>query len=604
MKANSVFQDLISGKNVLFVPIVSMRSHETNVYDLTCDGNVQRVITSFLDVDKDTSYITYVIWPGKSLMTPESVKRIEAFQEQVKEHVVNVFLDSYPVGGASVQRSIEGVQAMMSDLVDDYLGPFCEDRINLVIYETNYLGAAFEVLKKAYDYKTCYWCYGSRTIDFNPDYLKKFEYVDQELAKSCDYFMVASKGQYAYFKDVAHVPAEKIVINTNFINPARDCNNWSIDEDIIAMTDKLIEDGYTIIYLPVRLSDPGYHARDVIEACDFVTAKTPLKIALLYSDPNDSNVFDDYREECDPNCHGPLKIIKVSSKKDIYYTMLSQVDCIVPYLEDCTEKFHTSFLEFLWFKTKLIYTRYWSDEGAYAEVDDGIDWSCLDRDNCVVLRSTPWKDIADKIIEVATRPKARLWMIEGFDRTGKDTMLDMIHKDMESEGRLCECVYVQHNYEGDDPQPDYRKTEIYLPWLNRYLRAQANDLVKIALTGKEDVYMTRLFISDFVYSSLFGRPLTAIKFQRYLSRYFTLNVIALSWRSYEEYLERCKKSGDEIEYSEEEWKEVDSLFTSAVLNRNSPVKVDSAILFPLHESDSREEVFKRVKEAINSMKQS
>ena len=195
-------------------------------------------------------------------------------------------------------------------------------------------------------------------------------------------------------------------------------------------------------------------------------------------------------------------------------------------------------------------------------------------------------------------------MIEGFDRTGKDTMLDMIHKDMESEGRLCECVYVQHNYEGDDPQPDYRKTEIYLPWLNRYLRAQANDLVKIALTGKEDVYMTRLFISDFVYSSLFGRQLTAIKFQRYLSRYFTLNVIALSWRSYEEYLERCKKSGDEVEYSEEEWKEVDSLFTSAVLNRNSPVKVDSATLFPLHESDSREEVFKRVKEAINSMKQS
>lgn len=178
--------------------------------------------------------------------------------------------------------------------------------------------------------------------------------------------------------------------------------------------------------------------------------------------------------------------------------------------------------------------------------------------------------------------KAKLYVLEGFDRTGKDTQLENFES---SDSNL--YVYIQ------DPNrnpPDYRENngETFLRWLKSYLIKQAIKLIDLSKSNRK-ILMTRLFISDYVYSTLFNRECVIKYFKDVYEDYFDIINIILLWDSYNDYLERCKSSNSEVEYTEEEFNKIQNLYKDFAQDQDSIIYIKS--------SDSEEKI-KKLIEAI------
>lgn len=107
-------------------------------------------------------------------------------------------------------------------------------------------------------------------------------------------------------------------------------------------------------------------------------------------------------------------------------------------------------------------------------------------------------------------------------------------------------VYIQH------PQnlPNYRESpEKFVAWLLDYLKEQATDLINISKWAN-NVLMTRLFVSDYVYGHLFNRVQVAETVRRTLSRYFEFHNVVMLWKNFDEYVKRVDSIEEILEYDE------------------------------------------------------
>lgn len=162
--------------------------------------------------------------------------------------------------------------------------------------------------------------------------------------------------------------------------------------------------------------------------------------------------------------------------------------------------------------------------------------------------------------------KHKLFIIEGFDRIGKSTTLKALSR------RLPQAyVYVQATDNGtpEESMPSYREDVAgFTKWLDSYLSRQVDDLLAILKEHDSDIIMARLFISDFVYSSMFDRPEVAKHYHKAIQEAFDIVHIVLTWKDYEEYKKRCKACGEEVEYTEDEFADVQYLYST-----EAPVKM-------------------------------
>lgn len=595
-----VFDEIVKDKKVLLIPMVSMRSYETNIYDMSCDGNVQSTICNILSIPQDVDYEITVVWPGKNFVTEKSLTLIEEFKSYVDPNKVHILLtDNYPVGGASVQRDIVGSQDMIEEVIE-WSNKTEGDK--MIIYTCDYLGITIESLKKKYDYKTCFWCYASRTLYFRPDYLEKYEHVEVDLSKSCDKLMLASIGQFQYFTGTCKIDKDKIVINTNFAAPWHPMYQYTPDKNILDKTDDLISKGYKIIYVPTRLTDKGYKIDDVLDVIETLVDEG-MKIALLYSDPNESNYIENHYDDLSKHDIVYVKSEyyreKISRDRNTYYTMLDQVDCIVPYLEDCSEKYHTSMMEFMYFGTKIIYERMWDNEIA----DDGLEWNILNEN----LNNPGRHDGNRKLTEIfkyaLDMPKKNLITVEGFDCIGKNTLINNIEK----KGDIWNYVYHDDKDMKDNPRPDYRNTEVFKEWLKRYQKDQDRDLIKVynyyTSSVTPNIFLTRKYISDYVYSRLFGREEITIKNIRNIKRYYNIVPILILWDSYDEYLKRCERIGCEIEYTKEEYDKINKMFADGYQEMfdNPLIGTTQGLIFDVNDSVGEDYVYKKCEEFIKKL---
>ena len=150
--------------------------------------------------------------------------------------------------------------------------------------------------------------------------------------------------------------------------------------------------------------------------------------------------------------------------------------------------------------------------------------------------------------------KKKLFILEGFDRIGKDTALLELKNKFKDNKKL--LVYIQ------DPNrkvPDYRDNEAFRSWLVNYLDNQSNELIKYSEKYNK-IIMCRFFISDYVYSTLFNRENTAELYRERLEEYFEIHNIILLWHSYKDYLKRCAKTKSNIEYTIEEFDKIQTLY--------------------------------------------
>lgn len=521
---NRKFAEDIAGKRVLYIPIVSMRSYANQKYDLACDGNVNRFMSNFLDLkNKEYDLNVGIILPSCLDVTDTGNDLTHKFSMQMGNSVEIIRLSNYPKGGAGELRSLSGASSMMNQIQH-----LLKD-IDLVIYESNYLGLLIESIKKFKKFQTGYWCPVSVTLDGCPEFLKQYQEIDKKLSECADYMWVASKKQYDFFYSHLYnknLNVTRLSKNPILMNPSLSLFAFEPNESILNLTDHLINDGYKLVYLPFRLTDSGYSLDKILEA--LTNLKTVYKICVLYTDPNDSGRLS--TEKSDNN----IRFIKVPKDRNSYYTMLSEVDCIVPYLEDIDNILHAAVFEIDKLNTKVI-----SMTNSITRFSKGS----------ITLGRIEDLELAFETL--FTKEKCQLNIIEGFDRIGKDSFLSNLAEKSYKNG----AVYIQHPIN----LPSYRKEpDEFVKWLKIYLEKQANDLIK--LSNYSAVTMTRLFVSDAVYGQLFDRKPIAEHIRRRLARYFDFNSISLIWKDFRNYEQRCEFVNEELEYSEEEFERIQNLY--------------------------------------------
>ena len=521
---NRKFAEDIAGKRVLYIPIISMRSYADEKYDLACDGNVNRFISNFLDLkNKEYDLSVDIVLPSCLDVTNTGNDLTHRFSVQMGNSVEIVRLSNYPKGGAGELRSLRGAANMLKEIQHLLEG------VDLVIYESNYLGLLIESIKKFKKFQTGYWCPVSVTVDGCPDFLKQYQEIDKKLSESADYMWVASKKQYDFF--YAHLYNKNMNVtrlskNPMLMNPSLRLFAFEPTQSILDLTDVLINEGYKLVYLPFRLTDSGYDLPKILEVLRKL--QDTYKICVLYTDPNDSGRLST------ETSNNQLRFIRIPKDRNSYYTMLSEVDCVVPYLEDIDNILHAAVFELDKLNTKVI-----SMMNSVTRFSKGS------------INLSRIEDLQLAFETLFSRKKCPLNIIEGFDRIGKDSFLSNLSDKAYKNG----AVYIQHPVN----LPSYRKEpEEFVKWLKIYLEKQANDLIK--LSDYPAVTMTRLFVSDAVYGHLFDRKPVAEHVRRRLSRYFDFNSISLIWKDFPNYVQRCEFVNEELEYSEEEFERIQNLY--------------------------------------------
>ena len=148
----------------------------------------------------------------------------------------------------------------------------------------------------------------------------------------------------------------------------------------------------------------------------------------------------------------------------------------------------------------------------------------------------------------------KLIVIEGFDRSGKDTLMyDLIKEDLPNT-----FIYL-NDLEG---LPKYDKEQDdFLVWLNKFIDTQIKTINKL-FDRYDTVIMTRFFISDEVYSNLFNREHTVIKYVDNLRKDIYIVNFCILFKDYNEYLNRITNIKETIQYSKEDFNKINELYNT------------------------------------------
>ena len=157
----------------------------------------------------------------------------------------------------------------------------------------------------------------------------------------------------------------------------------------------------------------------------------------------------------------------------------------------------------------------------------------------------------------------KLIAIEGFDRAGKDTLMNDL-KDIKSS--LSENVYLYFNDLPED-MPSYSKQPVeYLVWLDSFIDKQVKELNELFM--KYDiVIMVRFYVTDFVYSYMFNRPGTVSRYLSKLDENVEISNYCLLFENYQEYIGRLKMlEGDEFipQYDENDFNKINEKYVEAI----------------------------------------
>ena len=140
--------------------------------------------------------------------------------------------------------------------------------------------------------------------------------------------------------------------------------------------------------------------------------------------------------------------------------------------------------------------------------------------------------------------KALLFTIEGFDRTGKRTLLKNLMEKYKDDNSV--YIYITP----DDPnKPDFREdVNIYQQWLAKTTQKQMEDIIK--LSEKYDVIIKKdLLLSDLAFSEQFHRKLTVIDYMDELREHFTVINLVMLFSSFNDYVSRIQKIKQLLKYN-------------------------------------------------------
>ena len=293
-------RDQIRDKSVLFVPVFSARSYETGTYNLTLDGNMARIVSMLLMGKPDKA----------TVLIPPNVCGLGEIVRQLKE--VNVeFVKCEAYGKNAHATRMNGNR--FANFINKNFNP---DDFDVLVLEPNTLLNPKYLFAFEFHAEIIYWCVASVTSKGSPWFVEEFADMDIKIANKYPTECVLQT-QVDKLGGLAYVDEK------GFYDPK--------------------QFDYEIIFFPFRLSDKNYHAEEVKEAICELKAITSRNFKLLYTDVNDSGLFND----------DPETFVKVPSQKEVYLGLLKSRP-IIPYLEDVNVLTHINLQEMLYYGCRLI----------------------------------------------------------------------------------------------------------------------------------------------------------------------------------------------------------------------------------------------------------
>lgn len=163
--------------------------------------------------------------------------------------------------------------------------------------------------------------------------------------------------------------------------------------------------------------------------------------------------------------------------------------------------------------------------------------------------------------------KIKLIVLEGHDRTGKDTLLN----DLKNDNRF--IVYKQP--ETEDQPVDYKNPEEFKKFMIKWIRKVLDDLYSITRSNKDKiVVMSRLWITDNVFADIYNRGHVVEKyFLNEIKTNFNVHNFCMLWKDYQKYVDRMNFIRQPIEFNEKEFDKITERFqyylTGTYLNDES-----------------------------------
>lgn len=338
---SQMYKDLIRDKNIYHVPIVSMSDHVDRVFDLSCDGNINRLVT----------YYDRLNYPYKSakILLPANSKNKEFVQANLVDVNANQvrnfieydvdyrcevkYLDKFPNNARDQRLKKDLVEYIESDI--DYKNS------DIAIFESQALCLYFlKNRQKDINSEIWYWCPVSSTETNTRSFLKDYDPYDAEVFDEADGIIVASKQQKDYIQK--YWPHRKVILLPILMNRDLEAFDYNSNEDIKEYLDRASR---PIIYMPYRLSDEGYKSSMIFESL-LSLMESGKEFEVWITDPNKSGIYEDFVNRV-PEQYKEL-IKHISSDRSTYYTILDYgKTVIIPYLEDLDFINHCAIFEFM-----------------------------------------------------------------------------------------------------------------------------------------------------------------------------------------------------------------------------------------------------------------
>lgn len=292
-------KDFVNEKAVLMIPIFSMRSYETGIYNLSADGNMARILSFLLNAN----------YKFATVLIPDKCSGIEEIKTILKKNNANpVYFHCTNAYGENAKQTREDVKSFLNVLMNE-IDP---DPYDIIITEPNMLSWELALY---FPKKTIYWCVASVTDQGTPWFVKKYETIDRNIASLVPTCCAVQ----------AQVNALK---GKSFVGEFYDPTKFD----------------FKVIFFPFRLTDENYKAKEFYEFVSKLYDSGKRNFKVLYTDLNESGIFS----EVDP-------FEKVSSKKTNYISILKGKP-IIPYFDNSEVLLHISYKEFEYYGCKIVRT--------------------------------------------------------------------------------------------------------------------------------------------------------------------------------------------------------------------------------------------------------
>lgn len=296
-------EELIRNKKVLMIPVYSTRSYKTGVYNLAADGNVTKYLMKIAQSDFNKVDLLY---PDKC----ENLNFITNFLS--KQNIKNVSLIPFCYG-----RNAHETRNMGQSFIDEINYLFTQGKkYDIIISEVDTLAEKWlQNDFKFYNNDNFVYWVGSWNADGT-----RWDAIGHELRN----------------KEIA-----KQIITPCLLAGQANLYKGKSFYDVCAYDPRLFNKA--TIFFPFRLSDNSYQATFFVDTINELK-KERDDFVVLYTDPNDSHIFDNEDREF---------FQKVPCNKYVYLSILKGKP-IIPYFDNPDINYHTNIFEMLFYGCDII----------------------------------------------------------------------------------------------------------------------------------------------------------------------------------------------------------------------------------------------------------